>query len=75
LFVDVKFLRTSLPKQLPYAAESDILLSEDTYKSLRNRHLSVYTSQGNGPIQHVETCPDFFFSPQECTQQNPLSKF
>jgi hypothetical protein len=29
-----------------------------------------------GPIRHVETCPDFFFfSLQEYTQQNPLSKF
>jgi hypothetical protein len=23
--------------------------------------------QGNGPIRHVETCPDFFFSLQEYT--------
>jgi hypothetical protein len=30
--------------------------------------------QGNGPIRHVETCPDFF-SLQEYTQQNTLSKF
>jgi hypothetical protein len=30
--------------------------------------------QGNGPIRHVETCPDFF-SLREYTQQNPLSKF
>jgi transcription elongation factor Elf1 len=30
--------------------------------------------QGNGPIRHVETCPDFF-SLQEYIQQNPLSKF
>jgi hypothetical protein len=29
-------------------------------------------SQGNGPIRHIETCPDFFFSLQEYTQQNPL---
>jgi hypothetical protein len=27
--------------------------------------------QGNGPIRHIETCPDFFFL-QEYTQQNPL---
>jgi hypothetical protein len=31
-------------------------------------------SQENGPIRHVETCPDFF-SLQEHTQQNTLSKF
>jgi hypothetical protein len=31
--------------------------------------------QGNGPIRHVETCPDFFFPLQEYTQQNTLSKF
>jgi hypothetical protein len=36
---------------------------------------SIYYSQGNGPIRHVETCPDFFFSLQEYTQRNPLSKF
>jgi hypothetical protein len=33
-----------------------------------------WNSQGNGPIRHVETCPEFF-SLQEYTQQNPLSKF
>jgi hypothetical protein len=31
-------------------------------------------SLGNGPIRHVETCPDFFLL-QEYTQQNTLSKF
>jgi hypothetical protein len=35
---------------------------------------SLESSQGNGPIRHVETCPDFF-SLQEYTQQNLLSKF
>jgi hypothetical protein len=30
--------------------------SENVYESLH--------SQGNGPIQHVETCPDFFFLDQ-----------
>jgi hypothetical protein len=36
--------------------------------------MGVRNSQGNGPIRHVETCSDFF-SLQEYTQQNPLSKF
>jgi hypothetical protein len=35
---------------------------------------TVHALQGNGPIRHVETCPDFF-SLQEYTQQNTLSKF
>jgi hypothetical protein len=26
------------------------------------QHASEYISQGNGPIWHVETCPDFFFN-------------
>jgi hypothetical protein len=34
----------------------------------------ILDSQGNGPIRHVETCPDFFLL-QEYTQQNTLSKF
>jgi hypothetical protein len=33
-----------------------------------------WNSQKNGPIRHVETCPDFF-TLQEYTQQNTLSKF
>jgi hypothetical protein len=37
-------------------------------------HYCIIVLQGNGPIRHVETCPDFF-SLQEYTQQNPLSKF
>jgi hypothetical protein len=39
-----------------------------------NRLDVLLDSQGNGPIRHVETCPDFF-SLQEYTQQNTLSKF
>jgi hypothetical protein len=38
-------------------------------------HFMGHHSPGNGAIRHVETCPDFFFSLQEYTQQNPLSKF
>jgi hypothetical protein len=48
-------------------------------KEVRNRILPMKKQrkedlQGNGPIRHVETCP-VFFSLQEYTQQNPLSKF
>jgi hypothetical protein len=39
-----------------------------------DRAKAVHALQGNGPIRHVETCPDFF-SLQEYTQQNTLSKF
>jgi hypothetical protein len=41
---------------------------------LTSRPLHSKNSQENGPIRHVETCPDFF-SLQEYTQQNTLSKF
>jgi hypothetical protein len=34
--------------------------------------ISMLYLQGNGLIWHAETCPDFFFSLQEYTQQNPL---
>jgi hypothetical protein len=47
----------------------------DPYVYVNYIVLSSYpVTDGNGPIRHVETCPDFF-SLQEYTQQNPLSKF
>jgi hypothetical protein len=51
-------------------------LGREHTKERANRNFRELLSalQGNGQIRHVETCPDFF-SLQEYTQQNTVSKF
>jgi hypothetical protein len=53
----------------PPVTFNDQLLPQQEEVKYLGMHL-----QGNGPIRHVETCPDFF-SLQEYTQQDTLSKF
>jgi hypothetical protein len=84
-----KILRTELLKLSPSWHTKTIVMRENFTldikssenlgcygKQLTNVHMPLLLNlQENGPIRHVETCPDFFFSLQEYTQQNPLSKF
>jgi hypothetical protein len=63
-----------MSEEFKVTQEISTQLLETTSQVLIKIKGEMQVSQGNGPIRHVETCPDFF-SLQEYTQQNTLSKF